>query len=113
MEHIVGGLEDGHYVGSVFCDLSKAFDCVDHDILIRKLDYYGVTDISLQLISTYLKNRRQQTCNGNTPSDIKTLNYGVPQGSLLGPLFFLVFINDITNTTQNELILFANDTTLL
>lgn len=99
----------------VFCDLSKAFDCVRHDILLNKLKFYGITDEALQLISSYLSNRVQKvTINGVISNGSKVI-MGMPQGSILGPFLFLIYINDLPYFTNNEcnIVLFADDTSLL
>ena len=98
---------------AVFVDFKKAFDTVDHKILLEKLNLYGIDTNTASMMSSYLTNRYQQTvCNGIT-SSLKPLTCGVPQGSIMGPLFFVLYINDITNViTCSEAILYADDTVL-
>ena len=94
-------------------DLSKAFDCLPHDILICKLNIYGVSEHSFQLIKSYLENRKQQIKIGSTVSDWADICKGVTQGSILGPLLFNVFINDIFYCIQKgTLYNYADDNTL-
>ena len=103
---------------SAFLDLKKAFDTVDHDILLFKLHYYNLHPSAIKLVSSYLFNRGFQVCLMGAKSDKLPLTTGVPQGSSLGPLLFLVYINDMvldkspTNNSQIQLILFADDTTI-
>ena len=76
-------------------DLSKAYDCLPHDLMVAKLEAYGLAKESLQLISDYLSYRKQRTKIGSTYSDWANVIHGIPQGSILGPLLFNIFVNDI------------------
>ena len=84
----------------IFLDFAKAFDTVNHNILLKKLQYYGIRGIALDWFRSYLHNRMQCTEIGNTQSDLAFIRCGVPQGSILGPLLFLLYINDITESSQ-------------
>ena len=101
-----------HAVG-VFLDLSKAFDTVDQNILLDKLEHYGIRGVALDWVRSYLSNRLQFVQFNGQCSSPQTICCGVPQGSILGPLFFLLYINDLNNvSTVVELILFSDDTNL-
>ena len=98
----------------VFIDLEKAFDTVSHDILLAKLDHYGIRGISNDWFRSYLSDRSQFVSINGFNSDYKTIKYGVPQGSVLGPLLFLIFINDLNIALRHsETFHFADDTCLL
>ena len=100
-------------VGALILDLSKAFDLVDHDILLEKLCKLNLDRASLSWFSSYLHDRFQQTYFSGVLSEIKPVMSGVPQGSVLGPVLFLIFINDLPNAAKYSIAdIFADDTTL-
>lgn len=113
VDRVLQYLQDDDIPISIFMDLSKAFDTLNHDILLKKLDFYGIDTGSLNFFSSYLKNRKQYVVIDNTDSDHSIITTGVPQGSILGPLLFLIYINDIASTNSAFSILsYADDTTL-
>ena len=89
-ENIQTQLDDGKYSAGVFVDLKKAFDTVDHNILLKKLDYYGVRGIAYEWLASNLKNRKQFVSIGGHISSTQVIHTGVPQGSVLGPLLVLL-----------------------
>ena len=114
ISYIHDGLTSKSHVGSVFMDLSKAFDVMTHSILKSKLEHYGFRGTFLSFLMNYLKDRKYFVCVNGYVSDTITSNIGVPQGSTLGPLLFLLYINDIENCSKLlKFILFADDTTVL
>ena len=110
VDKIRHNLAIGKKVAGVYIDFSKAFDTVNHQILLYKLQHLGIRGSMLQLIKSYLNNRKQFTCVNGTESKKQKVECGVPQGSVLGPLLFLLYTNDIGNCTDEEIKLFADDT---
>ena len=77
---------------NIYLDLSKAFDTLNHDILLSKLHYYGISGIPYNLLSTYIRNRKQYVQYQETISNLLNIKHGVPEGSILGPLLFLIYM---------------------
>lgn len=114
VDRIFTYLDDGKIPVSVFLDLSKAFDTLNHTILLDKLKYYGLDVTSLNWFHSYLCDRYQYTEFNNISSDVIGLTTGVPQGSILGPLLFIIYMNDLHAATHNfSAILYADDTSLI
>ena len=143
-ENLLRNLDNKLISCAVFLDLRKAFDSVNHSILLTKLEHYGIRGNALNpltptrthilalgflvitrqllqlercsnppLIQSYLSNRKQYVQGGNIKSSLNSIISGVPQGSILGPLFFLTFINDLPKSNSMKSILFADDTALV
>ena len=110
---IIKNFEEKKITSVTLLDLSKAFDSVPHHLLVEKLKLYGIRGLSLNIIRTYLLNRRQAVMVNGRLSGYKTLNRGVPQGSIFGPILFVIFLNDLPKVMSVSPVLYADDTTLL
>ena len=113
--HSIGQkLDKNEQTDIIYLDFAKAFDSVDHSILLQKLKCYGVTGSILNWFTDYLKNRRQRVVVDGAASQWTPVTSGVPQGSILGPMLSIIFINDVPEVINNEAVpaLFADDTKL-
>ena len=106
-------MDIGNTTVTVFLDLSKAFDTVNLDILLSKLRYYGVSGVALDLMKSYLTGRKQCVIFGEIKSNFTNTTTGIQQGSILGPLLFSIYINDLITVSEKfNFLMYADDTTL-
>ena len=117
VDNIIKEMDDAHGVYTpvaIYCDLSKVFDCLKFDIFLAKMEYYGVSGTPLALINSYLTNRYQYVHFESCKSDLLEIQTGIPQGSILGPLYFSILINDIVNSSSKlSFLMYADhDTTI-
>ena len=113
VDYIFSNMDSGKLTGAIYIDLSKAFDTVDHVLLLEKLSKFGVNGLELDWMKNYLADRMQRTNINGHLSEASPVQIGVPQGSILGPLFFLMYVNDLPSVTKLcKVVLYADDTAL-
>ena len=112
-ERIKESIDNGKFGCGIFIDLKKAFDTVNHKILLTKQEHYGIRGSILNWFESYLTGRKQYVFFNGISSEVKEITCGVPQGSVLGPLLFLIYINDLPNISEKlKFFLFADDTNI-
>ena len=99
-EEIKESIDNGKYGCGIFIDLKKAFDTVNHKVLLTKLEHYGIRGVLLNWFESYLTERKQYVFYNGVASEMEVITCGVPQGSVLGPLLFLLYVNDLPNISD-------------
>ena len=113
VDKIISALDENKYILGVFLDFSKAFDTIDHSIMLHKLHNYGIRGVANKWFDSYLTNRSQYVSYNGEESSYKGIVCGVPQGSILGPLSFLIYVNDLALMCYNVTsIMYADDSNL-
>ena len=113
VEQIASAIDGQRCCAGVFIDLKKAFDTVDHELLVEKLKVYGIRGVANKWLQNYLTNRKQYVVIDDHSSDMLDMTCGVPQGSVLGPILFIIYINDICNVSDVvKCVIFADDTNI-
>ncbi len=112
---LINKINTNKHVALILFDLRKAFDLINHKLLIKKLQHYGIRGIASEWLASYLANRMQKVKSNGLLSDLKYINTGVPQGSILAPLLFIIFVNDIFQLTSEnyDIFLYADDTAVI
>jgi len=114
VDRIVDSFENNNMPIDIFLDLTKAFDSINHSVLLQKLEYYGIRDVAYRLCKSYLENRHQFVLYESAQSDLLKVKLGVPQGSVMGPFLFLVYVNDFCKSSDMfKFNMYADDTTLM
>ena len=115
IEKIIGNMEDNNDTGDVFLDLAKAFISISHEIFVKKAENFNLSQSTILLLISFLENRTQGVKLGIDLSDKITYNHGVPQGTVLGPLIFLLYVNDFSEKLEgeNDVVQFADDTSII
>ena len=112
-DRVITSMDHNETPINIYLDLSKAFDTLDHEILLAKLQYYGIHGTPLELLKSYLTNRKQYVEIEDTKSKMLDISTGVPQGSILGPLLFIIYVNDFALSSDKfKFVMYADDTTL-
>ena len=112
-DKVLKGFDDGLVTGMILIDLQKAFDTINHDILLKKLSIIGFPDHTVKWFQFYLSNRKFMVNLENPFSEVSSISCSAPQGSILGPLLFLIHVNDMLMAVKCDLFLYADDTCLV